>query len=167
MTSHRRCKTCGQSFPLTAEYFHRDSSKRCGFRATCKSCKSIAREASKAKAKASNIQTVDDRKAKRSENKELFVKIFGNKCECCGRPFHASAYDFHHRDPSSKSFAISDRYVLNKEMLQELAKCDMLCRNCHAGLHAGEIKWDPVEKIYYKSEWDAFGEVYIKRPVRM
>lgn len=48
--------------------------------------------------------------------------------------------DFHHRDPARKSFAISE---LPKKLgarrkavvLEEIAKCDALCSNCHRKRH--------------------------------
>lgn len=48
------------------------------------------------------------------------------------------AYDFHHRDPSIKSFEISDimrSYVTEEMVIQELDKCDLLCCICHRKRH--------------------------------
>ena len=36
----KTCTKCGKSFPATAEYFHRDKSKKDGLRETCKKCES-------------------------------------------------------------------------------------------------------------------------------
>jgi hypothetical protein len=49
--------------------------------------------------------------------------------------------DFDHRDPAAKSFTIS--YMMGKahisDMIEEMAKCDAVCRNCHAlRTHAGQ-----------------------------
>lgn len=35
----RRCKSCGDSLPLTDEYYHRDKTKAGGFGYTCKGCR--------------------------------------------------------------------------------------------------------------------------------
>jgi hypothetical protein len=42
-------------------------------------------------------------------------------------------FDFDHRDPGQKSFAISQksRDVSESVLNQELAKCDLVCANCH------------------------------------
>ncbi len=42
--------------------------------------------------------------------------------------------DCDHRDPSQKSFTISYelQYKTAEEIINELAKCDAICRNCHA-----------------------------------
>jgi hypothetical protein len=42
--------------------------------------------------------------------------------------------DFDHRDPQQKSFQISDMIgrVKCSVFIEEMAKCDAVCRNCHA-----------------------------------
>lgn len=37
-TSTQRCTLCQQVFPLTPEYWHRDSGRKCGFRTRCREC---------------------------------------------------------------------------------------------------------------------------------
>lgn len=62
----------------------------------------------------------------------------GKDCERCGfddpRTFH-----FHHRDPKQKRFTISKVKQLTprwkERILSEIAKCDVLCANCHAIEH--------------------------------
>jgi hypothetical protein len=41
--------------------------------------------------------------------------------------------DFDHRDPTTKSFALSGKCQLKSEetLLREVAKCDVVCANCH------------------------------------
>ena len=56
-------------------------------------------------------------------------------CKICGelRPY---VLVFHHRDPSLKKFTISEGKFRNlKVVAEEIAKCDVLCCNCHAELH--------------------------------
>lgn len=58
-------------------------------------------------------------------------------CTSCGFSHHA-ALDFHHIDPSTKNKAIGDfrGSVCTKEMiLEEIAKCAVLCSNCHRIMH--------------------------------
>ena len=42
-------------------------------------------------------------------------------------------FDFDHRDPALKSFAISSKWKhVSEALLQaEFAKCDVVCSNCH------------------------------------
>lgn len=51
-----------------------------------------------------------------------------------------SCLDFHHRDPTQKEMTISLGIArASLERLQkEVAKCDILCSNCHRKLHASE-----------------------------
>ncbi len=51
---------------------------------------------------------------------------------------HPAVLEFHHRDPRSKEFAIgSDGIPRSRERVRaELAKCDLLCANCHRERHA-------------------------------
>lgn len=75
---------------------------------------------------------------KREKRKSYIVARFGGKCQRCGESFHPSVYDFHHRDPAKKSFNIDKSTILNawKSIEEELAKCNMLCANCHRIAHA-------------------------------
>lgn len=48
--------------------------------------------------------------------------------------------DFHHRDPKDKEGSLSEaiaRWSLER-LQKEVAKCDLLCSNCHRKLHASE-----------------------------
>ncbi|MFC5528487.1 hypothetical protein [Cohnella yongneupensis] len=59
------------------------------------------------------------------------------KCELCSEN-HPAALDFHHRDPTTKSFDIAQCLRLGKgreSILAEIEKCCVLCSNCHRKLH--------------------------------
>ena len=60
------------------------------------------------------------------------------ECDDC-QETHPACLQFHHRKHSEKNFAIS-RAVLDgvsiKRILEEIAKCRVLCANCHLKLHA-------------------------------
>jgi hypothetical protein len=58
------------------------------------------------------------------------------RCEICGES-HPACLDFHHIDPSRKKFSVSakrDRPSL-KQLQEEIAKCQVLCTNCHRKEH--------------------------------
>src|SRR5277367_6013337 len=61
------------------------------------------------------------------------------KCSRCPEN-HPACLDFHHRDPAKKSFnistAVTDGWGINR-ILEEVAKCIVLCKNCHAKEHSG------------------------------
>lgn len=57
-------------------------------------------------------------------------------CALCGER-HPSCLEFHHRDPSEKDGEVSIALAhWSKEKLEaEIAKCDVLCANCHRKHH--------------------------------
>jgi hypothetical protein len=56
------------------------------------------------------------------------------KCSKCPEN-HPACLDFHHRDPADKSANISQmvrgKGCSQESILEEIAKCDVLCSNCH------------------------------------
>ena len=53
-------------------------------------------------------------------------------CVICGYKEHYAALDFHHRNPKTKSFNISENKTIGKNtLLKEIEKCDVVCVNCH------------------------------------
>lgn len=70
----------------------------------------------------------------RKERREWLSEIKKTlKCERCGLADHR-VLDFHHKDPGTK-FAEVSVMVLNmaakEKILEEIAKCEVLCANCH------------------------------------
>ena len=62
-------------------------------------------------------------------------------CEQCGES-HPATLDFHHLDPNSKDGAVSSLTSNGSVqiMKKEIAKCIVLCSNCHRKLHYEERK---------------------------
>ena len=59
-------------------------------------------------------------------------------CSQCGEKTPV-CIDFHHIDPTTKLFNISSRLSKSiKTLWNEIAKCTLLCANCHRKLHAIE-----------------------------
>lgn len=57
------------------------------------------------------------------------IAVLGDRCVSCGS-MHDLQFD--HVDPSLKSFDIKDNMTAsNPAVLAELAKCQLLCANCH------------------------------------
>jgi hypothetical protein len=77
-------------------------------------------------------------KVRRKKQRAFILKYRGETgCIKCGEK-HPACLDSHHRDPSKKEFAISSsaaRGIPMKRLLEELAKTDTLCSNCHKKLH--------------------------------
>lgn len=77
------------------------------------------------------------RAEKRRENKRKAVIHMGSKCMVCEAVLPDCCYDFHHKDPTVENDVPSR--VLHcswKRILEELAKCIMVCSNCHRIIHS-------------------------------
>lgn len=79
------------------------------------------------------------------QRKELGDKInqFKKKCLYCGYSQFTQCLQFHHLDPSKKESKISKMISDNineKLILEEIAKCIVLCANCHQAFHNNNIK---------------------------
>lgn len=64
------------------------------------------------------------------------------KCHFCLEA-EVCCLDFHHLEPGLKEFCIS--YACNvgyswKRILEEVKKCVVVCKNCHAKLHEGIVQ---------------------------
>jgi hypothetical protein len=111
-TSNCICKTCKR------EYIYSRQLKKMGYTKTvCNSC------------------TVANFRRQRKLDS---IAYLGGKCEICGYNKYSGALDFHHKDPSQKSFSLSmgglnRSWELTKA---ELDKCQLLCANCHREIHA-------------------------------
>jgi Zn finger protein HypA/HybF involved in hydrogenase expression len=77
------------------------------------------------------------RKREQTKQRRLFVDEYKSNCTCkkCGEN-RTYVLDFHHVDPSQKSFDLGSatKYGIEKLKL-ELEKCITLCRNCHSEFH--------------------------------
>jgi hypothetical protein len=75
---------------------------------------------------------------KNKENKEFVaaLKLARGSCFDCGLVITVDnifCFDFDHREPRLKRFALSNSKCWSKESLKEEAlKCDVVCKNCHA-----------------------------------
>lgn len=57
-------------------------------------------------------------------------------CEMCGED-HPACLEFHHLDPTQKKFSVSQRRWRPslEKLIEEIAKCRVLCANCHRKEH--------------------------------
>jgi transposase len=76
---------------------------------------------------------------RRRKIKLLLVAEAGGRCALCGYDRCVSALHFHHLDPTSKRFHLSMQGVTRSlgAARAEMAKCALLCANCHAEVEAG------------------------------
>ena len=53
-------------------------------------------------------------------------------CQICGYKKSSYSLHYHHVDPSTKLFSVSESINFSKEkILAEISKCQLLCANCH------------------------------------
>jgi hypothetical protein len=104
----------------------------------CKSCHAIYRKSYYENNKQTEINRARDL---RKKNTNKFKEWKGTlMCIKCGFAGHHAALHFHHRDPSEKEFSLSRALTIGvskDRILAEIAKCDVLCANCHAIEHGG------------------------------
>ena len=126
---YKICSTCGEAFPHTEEFFfssgkYTTSGKKI-LRGDCKPCKQ-------------SYQT-KARKDKSAQWKKFKLQY---SCLYCGFPseeikkesdYWVQALDFNHRDPSMKEGNLASLYINagKEKLMEEVAKCDVLCANCH------------------------------------
>jgi len=98
-------------------------------------------------------KTSEEIKARRKETRRKYEKSVSEKnkkwlaelkstlkCVLCGFDKHPEALDFHHKNPADKKFEVGrgiTRKTL-KQVQEEIAKCEVVCANCHRALHAEE-----------------------------
>lgn len=77
--------------------------------------------------------------ASRRRRKAQLVVEAGGRCVICGYDRCTAALQFHHIDPRTKSFGVAQRGFARSlsRARDEVAKCVLLCSNCHAEVEAG------------------------------
>lgn len=70
--------------------------------------------------------------ARRDRHRQLVAEYKAEKgCAACSEST-PEVLVFHHRDPSTKVYNISTIYRRSEKVIwKEIAKCDVLCQNCH------------------------------------
>lgn len=131
----KQCTKCKQTKQLTD--FCKDKKTKDGLHGHCKSCRYIASkkwiEENKEKY-CSSMKKHQDRKRKWYQEYKKTLK-----CQQCGES-HVACLVFHHRNPDEKEFCIGHSFVgkPEKQIKEEITKCDVLCANCHRKLHYNE-----------------------------
>lgn len=111
----KKCSKCRKEKELSEFYKRGDSDK---YRSHCKVC-----EKTKPKSEAT--------KRWRARAKKTLIEEYGGKCMDCGFIGPSVCYDFDHRDPSEKSYALSQYKGGIDGLRIEAEKCDLVCANCH------------------------------------
>ena len=89
------------------------------------------------------------------KRKKDLVSLFGGRCCICGFDAFQEALEFHHIDPSTKSFGLTDSNAVTKALekqLEEARKCVLVCANCHRGVHAGYLELPSNAEVFFNEE---------------
>lgn len=89
------------------------------------------------------------------KRKKDLASLFGSRCCICGFDAFQEALEFHHIDPSTKSFGLTDSNAVTKALkkqLEEARKCVLLCANCHRGIHAGYLELPSNTEVFFNEE---------------
>jgi alkylhydroperoxidase family enzyme len=90
---------------------------------------------------ARNAERLKQQRLDRVEAKHAIVDaVRAAGCSRCPEK-DPDCLDFHHRDPATKTNSLAK--LINgvrrlSVLMEEIAKCDVLCANCHRKLHARE-----------------------------
>ena len=114
--------------------FNKNKSKKDGFSNYCKACKKLYEQVYYETHKQINFARAKSHREKRRQEIKQDLK-----CAQCGES-HPACLVFHHIDPTQKEYTIG--YMLNRSysldrINVEIAKCIVLCANCHSKLHYG------------------------------
>lgn len=81
----------------------------------------------------------------RIERNRKWLAEYKATCKCCECPeSRVACLDFHHVDPATKVMnvceMVNNRYSIQR-IQEEIAKCIVLCANCHRVNHHGNV-WE-------------------------
>ena len=142
-----RCEDCGYDRDLSALQFHHRDGKDKSFSIsfTVRSWNSLVAEVEKCVLLCASCHRLrhvsqassDPQLLRWRAVKQRAVDSCGARCGRCGRDGPAGLFDFHHLDPSQKSFGLARGGLWRpwEEIVAELAKCVMVCPNCHCEAH--------------------------------
>lgn len=121
----KECSLCKEIKPLSAF----------GMRLGKKhySCKACLNEKQKNQYKKNKAYWLDMNRRNRAKNRSLYNELKENTpCKMCGKTYPNYVMDFDHRDPATKKHPVSAMMGHSwKAIQEEIAKCDLLCANCH------------------------------------
>lgn len=130
----RQCAKCKKRKPFTVKYWY-----PCTIRNKGSWCKGCNRESAKARRKKPEVALRF--RIRRSQRVKEWLTAYKatQKCKECGES-RIPCLQFHHRDPSTKKFMINQSHARHTitAIKREIAKCDVLCANCHLILHGDD-----------------------------
>jgi hypothetical protein len=130
------CVKCKLNLEL--DMFVKNKARSDGLSSCCKLCQN---KMSKEHYYNNKQYYLDKEKVRKNKMKDWFTSLKSKlECKIC-KESEISCLDFHHLDPLSKEGSIG--VMLNRnaksKIIAEIAKCIVLCSNCHRKHHAGKL----------------------------
>lgn len=170
-----KCQECGENRPWLLSFHHKDTDEK---EYNIKSIRTrrwslIEKEILKCELLCHNCHQnkhfieipVDD---KRNCNKSIILEFIKKDCcDICGYNESNKSLHFHHKNPNNKNFVVSQGYIskrlksvndIEKELIDELNKCDLICANCHFDLHFDKEKFEKYKDDIYNLEYKELQE---------
>lgn len=130
------CSRCKKH--LLRDQFNKDSSRSTGCSSYCKVCQKDYKADWEQKNRTRQNEKWNERRRRNLAELSVYKARLG--CAYCPEN-DPICLQFHHRDPSEKKYHISDAAKVKamETVWLEVAKCDVICANCHLKHHYGKI----------------------------
>ncbi len=127
----KECTKCGTLKPL-AQFHLRGEGRR---HSQCNACKAFATKLHYQRNKEAYVRRAKARKsALKDDFRKLVDDLKSHPCGDCGHSFPPFVMDFDHREGELKIDNVANLVASPhsmKKLLEEIAKCDLVCANCH------------------------------------
>lgn len=136
----KRCPDCGIHKPLAD--FHLSALRRDGHQSICKSCRAVLDRARYERTRGGEARRQAKREFNRTRTEWLRSLKVGHPCRDCGRVLPPEAMQWDHLPGMVKRGDVSTlRGLPKQQILDEIAKCDLVCTNCHILRTAARAGW--------------------------
>ena len=150
-TTMKRCPSCGETKPHA--YFHLSRRRRDGLQSICKSCRKLLDHDRYQRRRGMRSRS---RIWERGRTAWLLSLKAGEPCTDCGRIYAPQVMQWDHLPGNLKLGNISTdfRGRSRQEILDEIAKCELVCANCHAIRTFERAGWGKVSETMWQYDCD-------------
>lgn len=129
------CKVCKQDKNVS-DFYTRKRHRAGELYTTCKECMKRRGRTYYHENKVRQLKLARARNTRyRRERREFLHKLKNKPCADCGNVFPPYVMDFHHVEPETKEASVATLIHANvattERITAEVAKCILLCANCH------------------------------------
>ena len=124
----KTCSKCGKRKRRSDFHPHKHTKDR--LRPECKKCN--LEHAERYRNRPERIEARHENYLNRTARLQVIIdEAKGSVCQRCGGEFPSYVLEFHHQVAADKEFPISAFRHSETKLRAEIAKCDVLCANCH------------------------------------